>query len=181
MTRPAGRVLRTSQANHPVPLLYSSPNTSSLPLPLALLLAPVARMKTMFSARPMGVDHSCSQCSYASSFSSSASHSSRSSGSSQALRRSMSGRRRTSGGIFIVSLPGGLVLMLLMLLLDGGRLDFEARVGAGERVAACDDACRRCRMPSRPIPSRCEHAYLIHLGGCVLQVPPMSPSTSNER
>lgn len=26
--------------------------------------------------------------------------------------------------------------MLLMLLLDGGRLDFEARVGAGERVAA---------------------------------------------
>lgn len=71
--------------------------------------------------------------------------------------------------------------MLLMLLLDGGRLDFEARVGVGERVAACDDACRRCRMPSRPIPSRCEHAYLIHLGGCVPQVPPMSPSTSNER
>lgn len=71
--------------------------------------------------------------------------------------------------------------MLLMLLLDGGRLDFEARVGAGERVAACDDACRRCRMPSRPIPSRCEHAYLIHLGVCVPQVPPMSPSTSNER
>lgn len=47
--------------------------------------------------------------------------------------------------------------MLLMLLLDGGRLDFEARVGAGERVAACDDACiacRRCRMPTRPVPCR---------------------------
>lgn len=44
--------------------------------------------------------------------------------------------------------------MLLMLLLDGGRSDFEARVGAGERVAACDDACRRCRMPTRPVPCR---------------------------
>lgn len=44
--------------------------------------------------------------------------------------------------------------MLLMLLLDGGRLDIEARVRAGERVAACDDACRRCRMPSRPVQFR---------------------------
>lgn len=42
-----------------------------------------------------------------------------------------------------------------MLLLDGGRLDFGARVGAGERVAACDDACRRPDAAGcRPVPIR---------------------------
>lgn len=58
--------------------------------------------------------------------------------------------------------------MLLMLLLDGGRLDFEARVGAGERVAACDDACRRCTAAAgcQPVPS-----HAVPLRTCLPNTP----------